>query len=144
MHKNIGMPVYFALAAIFILLSVDFYLNKRFYQPTIDEFFRQPSKFKGSKVEFAGHVLNTSTDSFYMSINRRALKVYHPEFEPPRLGQLSALLELNADGTATAIQVHNYSYNYLKYLVSLLGFALFLYIFLKEWKFKGWRFIENA
>ena len=144
MNKKIGVILYIILLAAFILLTIDFYLTKKYYQPRIDDMVSNPKLHEGKIAEYAGPVLNVSSDSFYMLINRRPLKVYYANLEKPKLGQVYVQVKLNADGTANGLQVHVLSYNYLKYYVSIFAALLFLFIFFREWKFKKWRFVENA
>lgn len=142
--KNNAVIFYVIFLLIFILLSIDFYLSKKHYVTSIDEFLSDPPKYAGRPTEFAGSVLNVSEQSFYMLVNQKPLNVYYNELEKPAWGQVYARVELNSDGTATALDVHNLSYNYVKYAISFFAFFLFLLIFFREWKFKGWRFVENA
>ena len=145
MVKNkAGTVLYVISLLLFALLSIDFYLSKRHYAPSGDEFLSNPSEYAGQYTEFAGSVLNASMQSFYMLVNQKPLKVYYNGLETPVLGQTYARVSLNNDGTATALEVHNLSYNYLKYIISFFAFFLFLFIFFREWKFKKWRLVENA
>lgn len=134
--------------AIFLLLliffSIDFYNKKGDYPPTIDEFLNNPQKYEGRITEFTGPVASTSSDSFVMVINQKSLKIYYTLYEKPKLGQIYSLVRLNADGTSNAIKIHELSYNYIKYAVSFIALIIFLYIFFRDWKFKKWRFVENA
>lgn len=142
--KKIAVISYTIIIFIFAILSWDFYLSKKNYVPSSDEFLNNPSKYAGQYTEFAGHVLNVSGQSFYMLVNQKPLKVYYNELEKPVLGQTYVRLRLNSDGTANASEVHNLSYNYLKYVISFFSFFLFLFIFFREWKLEKWRFVENA
>lgn len=145
MVKNkIGIIIYVILIFLFVLLSVNFYLSKKYYVPSSDTFLFNPLKYAGKETEFTGHVLNATADSFYLDVNQKPLKIYYPNFEKPVLGQVYVKVKLNRDGTANAIEMHKLSYNYIKYVISFFAFFLFLFIFFKEWKFKKWRFIENA
>ena len=142
--KKIAIISYAVVIFIFLILSSDFYLSKKNYAPSSDDFFGNPSRYAGQNTEFAGPVLNAYEQSFYMTVNKKPLKVYYSGFEKPVLGQTYVRVKLNSDGTAAALEVHNLSYNYLKYIISFLAFFLFLFIFFREWKFKKWRFVENA
>jgi len=143
-NKILNIIYYAIVIFIFVMLSLDFYLSKKYYVPSIDDFLSDPSKYAGRHTEFAGHVLNVSEQSFYMLVNQKPLNVYYSGLEKPVWGQVYARVELNRDGTATALDVHNLSYNYIKYAISFFAFFLFLLIFFREWKFKGWGFVENA
>mgnify|MGYP001602556116 CR=1 FL=1 len=142
--KKIAIIAYVIIIFIFVILSWDFYLGKKNYVTSSDEFLKNPPKYAGQYTEFAGTILNVSGQSFYMLVNQKPLKVYYNGLEKPVLGQTYARLRLNSDGTAAASEVHNLSYNYLKYVISFFAFFLFLFIFFREWKFKKWRFAENA
>ncbi|MBS3101549.1 hypothetical protein J4204_05465 [Candidatus Woesearchaeota archaeon] len=142
--KLVGFIAYTALVALFIILSIDFYLSREHYDPSIDAFLGNSEKYEGKYSKFAGPVINVSGSSFYMRVNQRPLKVYHANLEKPKFGQVYVWARLNSDGTAEAIEVHNFSYNYAKYFLSFFAFILFLLIFFREWKFKGWRLVENA
>ena len=148
-HKKSSRKIILAAAYVivlffFVLLSFDFYLSKKYYAPSSDAFLDNPSKYTGQLSEFAGLVLNSSADGFYMSVNKRPLKVYYSGIEKPKFGQLYAHVMLNRNGTATALEVHRLSYNYLKYIISFFAFIIFLFIFFNEWEIKKWRFVENA
>ena len=142
--KLVGFIAYTALVALFIILSIDFYLSREHYDPSIDAFLSSPREYEGRNTKFAGPVINVSSDSFYMKLNQMPLKVYHQNPEKPKFGQVYVRARLNADGTATALDVHKLSYNYAKYLISFFSFILFLFIFFREWKFRDWRFVKNA
>jgi len=145
MPKNkIGVILYVILLLLFALLSADFYLSRRHYVPSGDEFLGSPLKYSGQYTEFAGPVLNFSGQSFYMLVNKKPVKIYYNGLEKPVLGQAYARVKLNSDGTATASDVHSLSYNYIKYVISFFAFFIFLFIFFREWKFSKWRFVENA
>ena len=144
LRKIILAIAYVIIILLFVLLSVDFYLSKKYYVSSSDSFLDNPSKYSGQLSEFAGPVINSSESGFYMSVNRRPLKVYYSGIEKPKFGQLYAHVKLNGDGTATALEVHKLSYNYLKYIISFFAFIIFLFIFFNEWKIRKWRFEENA
>lgn len=131
MNKKLGIFAYILLIMAFLILSADFYLSKKHYYPT-------------SEMTFIGSVINVSPSSFYMSINHRPLKVYHENLQKPVLGQVYVLGTLNPDGTANALDVHDLSYNYIKYFISFFAFIVFLFIFFREWKIRKWRLVENA
>ncbi|MBS3096723.1 hypothetical protein J4480_04755 [Candidatus Woesearchaeota archaeon] len=136
--------LYLVVLTIFFLLSADFYLKKGFYPPSSDEFLSNPSKYAGQNTKFTGSIINITANSFYMRVNQKPIKIHYPGMEKPKFGQVYTLVRLNHDGTATALQVHNLSYNYIKYILSFFAFILFLFIFFREWKLDGWRFAENA
>ena len=142
--KKIKIIAYVILIFLFVLLSLDFYLSKDYYVPSSDIFLADPLKYAGKETELTGPVLDVMADSFYLDVNQRPLKIYYPNFEKPVLGQAYVRAKLNSDGTATGLEVHNLSYNYIKYAISFLAFILFLFIFFKEWKFRKWRLVENA
>lgn len=145
MGKNkIKIIAYVILIFLFVILSLDFYLSKNYYVPSSDSFLDNPSKYKGQLSEFAGPVLSSSADGFYMSVNKMPLKVYYSGIEKPKFGQLYVHVMLNEDGTATALEVHKLSYNYLKYIISFFAFIIFLIIFFNEWMLRRWRLVENA
>lgn len=135
---------YIILAFIFVFLTFDFYLSKDNYLPSSDAFFYNPSKYDATKTIFTGSVINVSNDFFYMKVNQKSLKVYFQGLEEPKFGQMEAIVILNSDGTAQALRIHNFNYNYVKYIVSLFALFIFLYIFFSDWKIKNWRFIKNA
>lgn len=142
--QKIPFVLYSIAVILFVVMSIDFYLQKSSYAPSSDAFLNNPARYTGKITEFAGAVINVSADSFYMEVNKRPLKVYFPNMIKPKLGQLYVMTELNGDGTAKALHVHPLSYNYLKYVLSFFAFIIFLFIFFREWKFRKWRFIENA
>ena len=107
-------------------------------------FMENPALYADRELVFVGSVLNVSQSSFYMSVNHKPLKVYYDKLEKPKFGQLYVLAKTNPDGTANALKVHKSSYNYVKYIISFFAFFIFIFIFFKEWKFKTWRFAENA
>lgn len=136
--------VYLVFVFIFIVLTLDFYLSKKYYFPSADTFLSNPAKYDGKQTEFAGPVINVSKDSFYMSVNHRPIKIYYSKLENPKLGQIYIKAKLNKDGTANALDSHNLSYNYLKYAISFFGLIIFIIIFFREWRLKKWRLVENA
>ena len=133
MNKKFGIIIYILLIGAFLLLSEDFYLSKKYY-----------GKEHSGKISFIGPVVNVSSSSFYMYVNHKPLKVYYKNLQKPFLGQIYVLGIVNPDGTANALDVHDLSYNYLKYFISFFALVIFLFIFFKEWKFKKWRFVKNA
>lgn len=144
MDRKLGIAAYTILLLMLLILNADFYLSREFYPPSADMFLNEPFKYAGNKIAFAGNFLNASANSFYVSVNRRPIKVHYSLQEKPNFGQISVLAMANSDGTVSAIEVHNLSYNYLKYIISFFAFTLFLFIFFREWKLKRWRFVENA
>lgn len=142
--EKTGVISYVIIIFIFVTLSVDFYLSKKNYVPSGDEFLSNPSGYAGLYTEFAGHVSNVSDQSFYMLVNQKPIKIYYKGFKNAMFGQLYARVTLNPDGTATALEVHKLSYNYIKYIISFFAFIIFFFIFFREWKFKKWRLVENA
>ena len=144
MNKKWGIFAYAALIIIFMLLSVDFYLSRKYYSPSSNEILINPALYSGKKFTFIGPVINTTSSSFYMSVNHKPLRVNYQNLQKPILGQIYVLATLNNDGSANALDVHDLSYNYVKYFISFFAFIIFLVIFFKEWKFKKWRLVENA
>ena len=144
MNKKTKVLLYISLWLVFVILSIDFYLSRHYYEPYIEDFFKEPAKYESVKVGLDGPVLNISADSFYMGTKKREIKVYYNNLQKPKLGQVSVLAELRSDGTAKAIELHVNNYNYLKYVLSAIAFVVFLFMFFNEWKFKNWRFHKNA
>ena len=143
MKKKIGITAYILILIIFLLLSYDFYLSRKYYPPSSDQFLGNPRKYAGRITEITGTFLNSTEGSFYVKVNQRPLKVYYPDLEKPVFGQVNMMLKINNDGTATAFEVHPMTLNYFKYFISIFGLLIFIYLFFKEWKFKNWRFVEK-
>ena len=106
------------LIALFLAILQFFLADYDFDDVGVDEFLANPEAYSGQEREFAGFVLSASEDSFVVRVNRRDIEV-HYDGPVPR-GQVEFHSVLNADGTVTAINVHNLSYNYLKYILSFL------------------------
>jgi hypothetical protein len=143
-NKKIWIIICIILLLIFLILNIDFYLSKEFYPPSEINFVEDPVKYAGKEFTFVGNVYNITPSTFYMDVNQKPLKIYYQGLEKPKFGQLYVLGLTNVDGTVNALEVHHFSYNYIKYIISFFAFFLFLFIFFKDWKLKKWRFIENA
>src|SRR3989344_3779187 len=100
----------------------------------LTNYLNNPEKYSGNKVEYFGKIINISQDSLYFRAEGKEIKVYGSGVKMPVLGETVVFLDFQKDGKIRIIDYHNYNYNYVIYLISFFALAVFVAIFLKEWK----------
>ena len=59
------------------------------------------------------------------------------------MGETALYANFRGDGTIEMIDYHNYNYNHILYIISLIAIVLFLALFFREWKLASGGF-KNA
>lgn len=110
---------------------------------TIKKYLENPQKYGGVKIENFGRIVNISQDHFYFDIGSTDLKVFGSGVKEPVLGEMVVYLDYRKDGRIKMIDFHTYDYNFILYGISFIALIVFIFIFLKEWKF-SWKGFKDA
>ncbi|HLC96332.1 MAG TPA: hypothetical protein VJH97_03355 [Candidatus Nanoarchaeia archaeon] len=108
----------------------------------LDLYLDNPALYGGHKWGSWGTIVNQSDDHFYLFMQGHTIRV-QGSVQPAIWGETNYYLYFGEDGTISLIDYHNQDYFYLYYLLSFIGFLIFLWIFFKEWKLTK-RGFENA
>jgi hypothetical protein len=120
---------------IFILSLVHYYTIEGEGSKAVINFMDNPKAYAGQTREIMGPYLEQTEDGFIMQYNQRPLRIHYTQpFTPPTYGQVLVYGTLQEDGSIRAIGVHNYNYNYLIYILSLIAGLYVLKVFFTEWK----------
>jgi len=101
---------------------------------SIDNYLREPQKYGGNKAQVFGKAVSIGKDYFYFDAGQHTLRVSGANIEKSAFGESVALLYFRKDGIIELADYHNYSYNYLIYIISFFAVAVFAFLFFKEWK----------
>lgn len=144
--KNLGRIWHFLV--FFLVVELLLYDNARYHDAakdsfTIENYFGDPEKYGGIKIENFGRIVNISEDHFYFDIGSAKLKVFGSGIRIPILGEMVIYLDYRKDGIIEMIDFHTYDYNFILYGISFAALIVFVFIFLKEWKF-SWKGFKDA
>jgi len=132
--KKIALLWYFLVLVLLIVTLFHYnsvYVNngKKF------EMIEHPEKYHGITKQFMGKYGGSFNGGFYLKYNEQLVPIhYSEEYSPPHFGNVLVYGTFNKEGYVEAIGVHNYQYNYIIYLISLIAFLFVVWLFFKEWK----------
>ena len=143
---NLNRALYFLILVLFIGTFV--YDNLRTSGKakdgfTISNYLGSPEKYDGYKMEIMVRVVNISLGHFVFNIGSKDLKISGSGIKKPVLGETALYANFRGDGTIEMIDYHNYNYNHILYIISLIAIVLFLALFFREWKLASGGF-KNA
>ena len=144
--RNFSRALYFLILVLFIGTFV--YDNLRTLGKakdgfTISNYLSSPEKYDGYKMEVMGRIVKISQEHFVFNIGSMDLNILGSGIQKPVLGETALYVNFRGDGTIEMIDYHNYNYNHVLYIISLIAIILFLTIFFKEWKITSGGF-KNA
>ena len=133
----------FVIATLSALMIYSYTYHNEFY-PSIYSLGKLPERQIGRLVELRGGEITRIDDTnneFIYQLGTDSIRVkYHSEYSPRKtlLGK-TYLLGIYRDGFIELIKIHNNDYNYMKYIVSVIGLVILLFYIVKEWRLKGLR-----
>ena len=127
------------LIALLLLVILVFYHNYYFKAGSsngfsINNYEASPQAYGERKIEQFGRIINISRDYFYFDLGGKSIKIYGTGITKPTLGETVIFANYGKDGKIRLIDYHNYNFNYVLYVISVLALVVFFVIFLKEWK----------
>jgi|SRR3989344_2101411 len=135
--------VIFAIGVIGLLfLSIFSLTNYNHYYPSIKNFNDNPEKYEGITTEQHGVIKEINKNEFIFSIGNQDILVKSDfEIRKPKQGSVDIIGVFRKEGFIELKDIHYFDYNNSKYLTSVIGLIIFLFIFFKEWKltFRGFK-----
>lgn len=117
-----------------VLLSIFSLTNYNNYYPSIKDLNENPERYNKILTEQYGLIEEIKEDSFILVSGDSKILVKANNIRKPIQGSVNILGVFNKDGFIELEDIHYSDYNNTKYLASIIGLLLFLFIFLKEWK----------
>lgn len=117
---------------LFIFLGVYSYSNYYKYYPSINDLLTNRLNYENKLISLAGSMKDKTNSSFYLVKGGDRIEVLFEKPEYPKYGYVS-VLGYYKDGKIEAVSIHNHDYNHLKYVVSIIGFIIFIFFFFREW-----------
>jgi hypothetical protein len=135
MNTSNGMR-YVQLLALLGFIALSFYASKYHmeYYPTIHDLLSNPERYHNLITEQTGVMQDVTSDSFYLKNGDARIKVIGNNIPELKSGYTSVLGKFDKDGFIELKDIRNHNYDSVKYIVSLIGFAIFIAIFFSEWK----------
>ncbi len=133
---NIKYKILYFVVLFLFIFSIYAY-NQMFHATTYStqDFLNDPTIAKNETKTIMGTYVESFGNGFYLKYNHKIVPIYTSEKHvPPRYGEMVVKGVFHADGTITAISIHNYNYNYLLYLFSAFAGFFVLLVFFFEWK----------
>src|SRR3989344_6385455 len=131
--KKIALLGYFLVLVLLIVTL--FHYNSVYLDNKKFDMISNPEKYHGINKQFMGKYGESFNGGFYLVYNEQLVPIhYSEEYSPPHFGNVLVYGTFNKEGYVEAIGVHNYQYNYIIYLISLIAFLFVVWLFFKEWK----------
>jgi len=113
-------------------------------QLTTNNFQKNPEAYQGITKQIMGKYVKTTNYGFILNYNGQQMPIlYDYAHNPPKYGEILVYGTFQNDGTIQALEVHNYDYNYIIYLISFIAFLFIVQLFFKEWKLTKKGFIPR-
>ena len=127
---------YIQLLALLGFIALSFYASKyhQDYYPSVNDLLNNPERYHNTITEQTGVMQDTTGDSFYLKNGDVRIKVIGNNIPQLTYGYTSVLGRFDKDGFIKLKDIRNHNYDSVKYIVSLIGLAIFLAIFFSEWK----------
>lgn len=135
--KLLNYIFYLLVVLLVIMLFVYervYYLNITKDSFTLEKYLADPQTYGSHKSERLAKITNISKDHFYINSEGREIKVIGSNATMAILGESVFFLDFKKDGKIELIDYHNYDYNYILYLISVVALIIFVIVFFKEWK----------
>ena len=112
--------------------------------PFINSYLQNPDEHKGKELYSTGKILEITKDYFIFDTGLKEIKITHNKNIKITLTKfgLTEILVTEKEGEFNLITHHNQNYNFSKYILSGIGFIIFLLIFSKEWKLTKRGFVK--
>lgn len=121
------------IITLFVYSNVcEMYMDE--HEFSLENYLKNPQKYGNYKAKHFGKIINISQDHFYYNVGELSIRVEGSGVKKAVYGETTLFINHRKDGIIELIDYHNYNYNYVLYVLSLLAFIIFLIIFLKEWK----------
>jgi len=119
--------------------SYSYYNN---YYPSLSSYLSN-REYEGITSENCGRMGNLYGDGFELIYGKDKIFVKTDEkIKRSKMGFICVLGEYS-NGSILMEEYHSSNYNDTKYMVSFLGFIIFVFIFFKEWEIKGLKLRER-
>ncbi len=132
------MKLFFSLIGIIglVLLSIYSLTQYNDYYPSAKDLNENPEKYHGILTEQYGRIKELNEDSFVLLLGDSEIlvKFNNEKIRMPIQGTISILGIYNKEGFIELKDIHYFDYNNTKYLASIIGLIMFLFIFFREWK----------
>ena len=128
------MKQYAPIMALIILILLSMYsLNQHSnYYPTIKDLLDNPERYHNKITEQGGRL---SLEKGTIRRGNEEIKIIIKEpLRNPKYGTVTIVGRFDKSGSIEVHDIHYSDYNNLKYFASIIGGAIFLYLFFKEWK----------
>lgn len=141
---NYMNKIFYEVAAIALiaLMYYSYEYHDRYY-PSATDFLKDPVKYDGRITEQQGRIGNITNESFVAFFGEDSVLVKYPNVEKPKYGFLTFVGYYKKEGYIEAKEIRHNNYNDGKYIFSVVGMIIFLFIFFREWKITS-RGFEDA
>jgi hypothetical protein len=121
---------------IFTLSAFDYvkYESGDYKSFLLRQYLQDPPHFGDRKAQLFGKIINMSSNHFYFDNGDTIIRVEGSKIEKSILGETTLYLFFSKDGWIYLLDYHNYNYNYLIYVLSILAIIVFIYMFSREWR----------
>ena len=126
-----------------ILLSMFSLTQYNDYYPSVKDFNENPEKYDQLLTEQYGRIKEFREEGFILLLGDEEILVKSKSIRKPIQGTLSILGTFHKEGFIELHDFHYFDYNNSKYVISIIGLIMFLFIFFKEWKITS-RGFKNA
>tara|TARA_Y100000310_G_scaffold202322_1_gene202456 strand:- start:474 stop:893 length:420 start_codon:yes stop_codon:yes gene_type:complete len=117
-----------------VLLSIFSLTQYDNYYPSIKDLNENPERYDQLLTEQYGRIKEFREDGFILLSGNEEILVKTKNIRNPIQGSLSILGTFHKEGFIELNNIHYFDYNNSKYVVSVIGLIIFLFIFFKEWK----------
>jgi len=127
--------IFYMIAAIALiaLMYYSYEYHDRYY-PSVTDFLKDPARFDGRITEQHGPIGNITNESFAAFFGEDSVLVKYSHIEKPKYGFLTFVGYYKKEGYIEAKEIRYNNYNNGKYIFSVVGLIIFLFIFFREWK----------
>ena len=125
--------IFILLLLIYLLYLYNITFNSKSY--STQEFLNNPTLAHDEIKTIMGIYVDSFDGGFQVLYNHQLVTIYSDRvYEPPQWGEVNVKGIFHANGTITAINVHNYNYNYWLYFFSAIAGLFVIILFFYEWE----------
>ena len=101
---------------------------------SLKNYYENPQKYGDVKFERMGKITKINQDHFYFDLGNVNIKIFGSGVKKSILGETVVYVIYRMYVLIQLIDYHNYNFNYLLYVISIVALFVFIIIFFKEWK----------
>jgi len=112
------------------------FINYDDHYPSIKGFSENPALYEGRIIEMEGRIIEKNNEYYILSTSNIPVRLRYDwsRWTPSESGTVALIGIMHRDFSIEVIDREPERDHMIKYYVSIIGFIIFLFIFLKDWR----------